>query len=185
MFLLLFGETLACFLGLLVSIFFTFHIWLLMKAMTTIEFCEKSMKKSGYNSSAYDRGFLKNLKAVLGDNPLLWLLPCSPPSGSGLSFVEEDTPFFPKGSGMRFRKEVGDVGGFHAIDEEPEVEVHAPRFRGSGAGTGSAPTSLQGSDADESGGEGPKASDREREAQQRPQFPPPAEAVLQAHHSAP
>merc|ERR1719195_1561085 len=158
----------------------------MMKAMTTIEFCEKSMKKSGYNSSAYDRGFMKNLKAVLGDNPLLWLLPCSPPSGSGLSFVEEDTPFA-KGSSLRFRKEVGDVGGFHAIDEEPEIEaLNAPRFRGSGAGTGSAPTSLQGSDADESVGEGQTASDRERQARQRPQFPtPPAEAVLQAHHSAP
>merc|ERR1719378_454982 len=33
MFLVLFGETLACFLGLLVSLFFSFHIWLMLKAM--------------------------------------------------------------------------------------------------------------------------------------------------------
>jgi len=183
MFLLLFGETLACFLGLLVSVFFTFHIWLLMKAMTTIEFCEKSMKKSGYDSSAYNRGFMKNLKAVLGDNPLLWLLPCSPPSGSGLTFVEEDTPFA-KDPGFHFCREVGDMGGFHVIDEEPDIEVNAPRFLGaSGGGTGSATGSLHGSDADESAGEA--ATGSEKEARQRPHVPAPAEALLQAHHSAP
>jgi len=187
MFLLLFGETLACFLGLLVSIFFTFHIWLLMKAMTTIEFCEKSMKKSGYDSSAYDRGFLKNLKAVLGDNPFLWLLPCSPPSGSGLSFVEEDAPIV-KSLGFRYRKEASDIAGFRVIDDEPDVEVNAPRFRGQTAGdTSHAPGSLQGSDEEESPGEATSGSDREREArQQGSHFPlPPAESKLQARHSAP
>jgi len=173
MFLLLFGETLACFLGLLVSVFFTFHIWLLMKAMTTIEFCEKSMKKSGYDSSAYDRGFAKNLKAVLGDNPLLWLLPCSPPSGSGLSFVDfgEDTPLA-KGSGFRYHKEVGDIGGFHVIEEERDTEENVPRFHGSGGGTGSAPGSMH--DSEESGGEAATGADPE--ARQRPHFPAPAPA---------
>merc|ERR1719160_794936 len=39
MFLLFFGETLAAFLGFLVTAFFFFHIWLMLKAMTTIEFC--------------------------------------------------------------------------------------------------------------------------------------------------
>jgi len=89
MFLLLFGETLAAFLGILVTVFFGFHIWLMVKAMTTIEFCEKSMKKTGYNSSVYDHGLLGNMQQVLGDNPLLWLLPCSPPSGKGLFFTKE------------------------------------------------------------------------------------------------
>merc|ERR1719277_2024924 len=70
MFCLLFGETLAAFLGLLVTIFFTFHIWLMIKAMTTIEFCEKSMKRAAYDPSVYDKGWLGNIKAVLGDNPL-------------------------------------------------------------------------------------------------------------------
>jgi len=179
MFLLLFGETLACFLGLLVSVFFIFHIWLLMKAMTTIEFCEKSMKKSGYNSSAYDRGFLKNLKAVLGDNPCLWLLPCSPPSGTGLSFVDEDMPFA-KGPAFRFRKEASAGGGFHEIEEEPDPEVN-PKL-----GKGAAFGSPQHVDADESGGEASSGSDREREARQQPDYiPAPAEAQLQAHHGTP
>merc|ERR1719265_2281061 len=64
MFLVLFGETLAFFLGTLVTMFFCFHIYLMMKAMTTIEFCEKSLpkKKEGaektggpvYDVSVYD-----------------------------------------------------------------------------------------------------------------------------------
>lgn len=99
MFLVLFGETLAFFLGTLVTMFFFFHIYLMLKAMTTIEFCEKSLPKkkegketsSGYDSSVYDMGFFGNLKAVLGSNVLLWFLPCSPPSGDGLNFVSEET----------------------------------------------------------------------------------------------
>jgi len=89
MFALLFGETLSCFLAILVTCFFGFHIWLMMKAMTTIEFCEKSMKQSGYDGSAYDQGPWQNFVAVVGSNPFLWLLPLGPPSGDGLSFVGE------------------------------------------------------------------------------------------------
>jgi len=93
MFLLTFGETLASFLCLLSTLFFSFHIWLMLKSMTTIEFCEKSMKRSGYDSSAYDRGFYGNIRAVLGDHPMYWLLPVNPPSGDGLTFTSfEDTP---------------------------------------------------------------------------------------------
>ena len=44
--------------------FFGFHIWLMSKAMSTIEFCEKSIKKSGYNHSAYDRGLCGNFTEV-------------------------------------------------------------------------------------------------------------------------
>jgi len=89
MFALLFGETLSCFLAILVTCFFGFHIWLMMKAMTTIEFCEKSMKQSGYDVSAYDQGAWQNILSVLGSNPLLWLFPMSPPVGDGLSYVSE------------------------------------------------------------------------------------------------
>jgi len=91
MFLLLFGQTLAIFLGLLVTVFFLFHVWLMLKAMTTIELCEKWMKKLNYDGSAYDRGSYANVKAVLGDNVWLWLLPLSPPSGDGLTYTSEDS----------------------------------------------------------------------------------------------
>jgi len=86
MFALLFGETLCGFLGIMATAFFGFHIWLMSKAMSTIEFCEKSMKKTGYNHSAYDRGICANFADVLGDWPWLWLLPIADYKGDGLSF---------------------------------------------------------------------------------------------------
>jgi len=93
MFCLLFGETLASFIGIMASGFLCFHIWLMLKAMTTIEFCEKSTRNAaGWARSPYDRGVGGNLRAVLGDNILLWLLPLSPPRGDGLYYVEEQTP---------------------------------------------------------------------------------------------
>jgi len=94
MFMLLFGETLAAFLGILVTGFWVFHIWLMVKAMTTIEFCEKKTKEKqtveDSGTSMYDRGLIGNMQAVLGDNPLLAFLPCNPPSGTGLYFIYKD-----------------------------------------------------------------------------------------------
>mmetsp|Transcript_104936 Transcript_104936/g.273906 ORF Transcript_104936/g.273906 Transcript_104936/m.273906 type:complete len:373 (-) Transcript_104936:93-1211(-) len=90
MFCLLFGETLASFLSVLLTGFFFFHVYLMQKAMTTIEFCEKNMKSKGHGASLYDRGPYGNVCAVLGDNPLLWLLPLNPPAeGNGIYFLGE------------------------------------------------------------------------------------------------
>mmetsp|Transcript_6792 Transcript_6792/g.21043 ORF Transcript_6792/g.21043 Transcript_6792/m.21043 type:complete len:363 (+) Transcript_6792:179-1267(+) len=97
MFLLLFGETLAAFVGILVSAFWGFHVWLMLKSMTTIEFCEKSMPKkeedsgggSRYEGSAWSRGPYGNVCAVLGNNPLTWLLPMGGPPGDGMSYDME------------------------------------------------------------------------------------------------
>lgn len=91
MFTLVFAETLAGFLWVLVTAFYGFHIWLMFKAMTTIEFCEKSMKKTGYTTSPYHRGIFGDMQEVLGRNPLLWLVPVSDLAGDGLSFVNEGT----------------------------------------------------------------------------------------------
>lgn len=91
MFFCLFGTTLASFLGLLVTAFFAFHIWLMTRAMTTIDFCEKAMKKATYDNVLYDLGLWGNIKAVLGPNPLLFLLPLSSPAGDGLSYTSEST----------------------------------------------------------------------------------------------
>merc|ERR1719277_2315464 len=81
MFTLACGGTFSAFLMVLTSTFLGFHIWLLAKAMTTVEFCEKSLKKENYDSSIYDQGLYGNLCAVLGPQPLLWLLPISQPRG--------------------------------------------------------------------------------------------------------
>lgn len=130
MFFLLFGQTLACFLGLMVTIFFGFHIWLMLKAMTTIEFCEKSMKRSSYDTSQYDRGLYGNIRAVLGDNPALWLLPIGLPAGDGLSFIStEETPLF-----LSKDMEAGRV-----IQKETHEQVgrkHKGKRRDRAAGTG-------------------------------------------------
>mmetsp|Transcript_53537 Transcript_53537/g.120692 ORF Transcript_53537/g.120692 Transcript_53537/m.120692 type:complete len:389 (-) Transcript_53537:52-1218(-) len=142
MFLLLFGETLAGFLGALVTVFFTFHLWLAFKAMTTIEFCEKSMKRIGYASSAYDRTFFGNLKSVLGDNVLLWLLPVSPPSGDGLHFMGEDT-LLPRdaeaGRGLRRKSHL--KGAYGSSRRHPHGQKRHPERKSTSAGTVSAPGS--------------------------------------------
>merc|ERR1719163_2735003 len=39
MFLVFLGEIMAFFLGVLITMFFSFHIWLMLMAKTTIEFC--------------------------------------------------------------------------------------------------------------------------------------------------
>jgi hypothetical protein len=91
MFFCLFETTLASFLGLLVTAFFAFHIWLMTRAMTTIDFCEKSLKRSSYDNVMYDLGLWGNIKAVLGPNFFLFLLPLSAPVGDGLSFTSEST----------------------------------------------------------------------------------------------
>jgi hypothetical protein len=90
---LMLAETLASFLMVLLVIFLCFHIWLMAKAMTTVEFCEKSLKKSSYNSSVYCQGFYYNACAILGPRPMLWLLPISLPEGDGLTWPP------PKGQG--------------------------------------------------------------------------------------
>lgn len=114
MFFTFFGETLAGFLCLFITGFFVFHIWLMLKAMTTIEFCEKAspkekaseQSKKAYNTSVYDLGYIANVRAVLGSNPFLWLLPCGMPAGDGTNFVPEDMQLakgIESGKGVRIR----------------------------------------------------------------------------------
>lgn len=96
MFFVLFGETLSLFLGLLITAFFIFHIWLMLKAMTTIEFCEKKMPKGGKAAveeagSVYDLGCFGNIRAVLGPDPMTWFLPIEPGVGDGLNYVTAET----------------------------------------------------------------------------------------------
>lgn len=95
MFLCLFGWTLSTFLGVIVTFFWCFHIWLCGKAMSTVEFCEKALPKTAdggysYNSSVYNLGLYGNLKATLGECWLTMLLPCAPPAGDGLDFTSAD-----------------------------------------------------------------------------------------------
>jgi len=160
MFLLLFGETLAAFLGLLVTVFFGFHIWLMLKAMTTIEFCEKSMKNAGFGTSVYDRGCYGNMCAVLGDNPLLWLLPLSPPSGDGLTFVDATSPLRDIEAGRGIARSGGRQR--EVVHVARRKRRKSPNASAGSAGTGSAPSPLPsnvasgGESADSDGKDGPQ-----------------------------
>merc|ERR1719401_2650056 len=108
------------------------------------------MKKSGYDSSVYDLSFFGNIYAVLGDQPLLWWLPISPPSGQGLTFVNEKSPLSKdteKGlKGLRHKKYP--YGGNKA---KPRKGRFGPVFpRSSGDPVSGSAGSTQGSSADES-----------------------------------
>eukprot|EP00927_Polykrikos_kofoidii_P053966 TRINITY_DN4847_c0_g1_i1.p1 TRINITY_DN4847_c0_g1~~TRINITY_DN4847_c0_g1_i1.p1 ORF type:complete len:312 (+),score=40.47 TRINITY_DN4847_c0_g1_i1:47-982(+) len=90
MFVLVFAESLACILGLGVTGFFCVHVFFMSRAMSTIEFCEKAWPKKGRmpveGTSIYDVGIYSNIRAVLGANPLFWLIPCQPSIGDGMHF---------------------------------------------------------------------------------------------------
>lgn len=120
MFFLLYGESLTLFLAVLLTLFFSFHVALMFKAMTTIEFCEKKGRSKvdsdgnegevGYlgalmgfftDASAYDNGFWNNLTAVFGPNPLLWFFPCSPPEGDGLFYETAQSRLLAEGGMSR------------------------------------------------------------------------------------
>eukprot|EP00931_Biecheleriopsis_adriatica_P094213 TRINITY_DN6789_c0_g1_i2.p1 TRINITY_DN6789_c0_g1~~TRINITY_DN6789_c0_g1_i2.p1 ORF type:complete len:312 (+),score=43.37 TRINITY_DN6789_c0_g1_i2:106-1041(+) len=84
---LVFGMTLAAIMDTLLLLFFSFHIWLMSKASTTIEFCEKSTSYGGDAPRvSYNHGAFESARAVLGPYVLLWLLPICPPRGDGLFF---------------------------------------------------------------------------------------------------
>jgi len=102
MFFTLFGLTISFFLGTLVTLFFGFHMWLVMVGLSTIEFCEKKFPKKGDvdkggwlsdcfdSGSPYDLGVFRNICSTLGNNPLTWLLPFSGSPGTGLVYEERD-----------------------------------------------------------------------------------------------
>merc|ERR1740138_1116029 len=86
-FLLVLCSVTSTILGLLLAAFLTFHTMLMTRGMTTIEFCEKTtLGPSGEKASAYDLGRLQNVKAALGKNPYLWLLPVMSAEGDGMNF---------------------------------------------------------------------------------------------------
>mmetsp|Transcript_111010 Transcript_111010/g.308623 ORF Transcript_111010/g.308623 Transcript_111010/m.308623 type:complete len:240 (-) Transcript_111010:306-1025(-) len=91
-FLLLGSGGLTLLLSVILVPFFLFHTWLLVRNMTTIEFVEKlrAYREEGgaefSTESAYDLGVFENVRSVLGESPLFWLLPVGGPMGDGLRF---------------------------------------------------------------------------------------------------
>lgn len=116
-FLLIYGLTLSCIMGSMLSVFLALHTWLMLKATTTIEYCEKRTHFKEGKTISYDRGALDNIKQVLGENVLLWFLPVSTCFGDGLSFplsglgfartsAEETTPLLGRAARSLLRDDV-------------------------------------------------------------------------------
>lgn len=72
---LAFGITLTC--------FSFFHLVLVLKGSTTIEF-----GSNGYQP--YDLGMKKNFQAIFGDNCLFWFIPVPTMNGDGYEFTKID-----------------------------------------------------------------------------------------------
>merc|ERR1719316_362145 len=89
----------------------------MFKAMTTVEFCEKSLKKSSYDSSIYSHGAYSNICTVLGPNPVLWLLPCSFPEGDGLTWTPSKGSADSKGRGSVSEEALGMSGARGSMSE--------------------------------------------------------------------
>lgn len=86
------AEGLTVLITSLLVPFFSFHFYLIARNTTTIEFCER-MRSNAEDAevdpmlpSRYDLGIFGNFSAVLGSNPLLWLLPVGGPAGDGITF---------------------------------------------------------------------------------------------------
>jgi len=77
------------YMGAIMTSFLTpftlFHLWLLARNMTTIEYFEK-LAADESRASLYDIGTFQNIQAVLGSNPLQWMLPVGCPIGDGTRF---------------------------------------------------------------------------------------------------
>lgn len=82
------GAALGAVLLVLTSAFLGFHMYLIVRALTTVEFCEKSTRREHQVASVYSRGVYQNICAVLGPVPSLWLLPVSFPVGDGMTWAE-------------------------------------------------------------------------------------------------
>ena len=68
---------LSCVLALIISAFFTFHLYLICNQYTTIEFCEKRSEDDNtfHTRKPYNRGFCQNFRTILGYNPFFWFVP--------------------------------------------------------------------------------------------------------------
>lgn len=59
-----------------VTLFWSFHVYLIVSAVTTIEYCEKHRKNpASSRGSPYYRSVYESLQDALGKEPVYWLLP--------------------------------------------------------------------------------------------------------------
>eukprot|EP00450_Noctiluca_scintillans_P033734 CAMPEP_0194542046 /NCGR_PEP_ID=MMETSP0253-20130528/83326_1 /TAXON_ID=2966 /ORGANISM="Noctiluca scintillans" /LENGTH=250 /DNA_ID=CAMNT_0039388617 /DNA_START=181 /DNA_END=933 /DNA_ORIENTATION=- len=89
-FLLVFCTTISLVFGVVLSSFFSGHLWLVLSARTTIEHCELKLLSHDLEhlgrKSLYDQGWFQNLCTALGSQPVLWFCPLVLPEGDGMTF---------------------------------------------------------------------------------------------------
>jgi len=84
-FFIFFTYLFAFVLGIVLTGFMFFHLWLISRGKTTLEYCEDKKKAN------YDSGIYTNFKASLGTNPLLWFVPFVPNyEGEGVTFTPKE-----------------------------------------------------------------------------------------------
>eukprot|EP00421_Protoceratium_reticulatum_P063352 CAMPEP_0168414938 /NCGR_PEP_ID=MMETSP0228-20121227/29981_1 /TAXON_ID=133427 /ORGANISM="Protoceratium reticulatum, Strain CCCM 535 (=CCMP 1889)" /LENGTH=318 /DNA_ID=CAMNT_0008428745 /DNA_START=67 /DNA_END=1023 /DNA_ORIENTATION=+ len=126
-FVLVLGLVLAVIMGSLMLVFLSFHVVLMFRGMSTIEFCEKNTAGREGDSTptaSHDLSVYRNVCAVLGPRPLLWFLPVSPPDGSGVSWPE------PEGGGQGDGEPSSNASGEDEGLEDPEWTGTRPEARG-------------------------------------------------------
>ena len=71
---------LSCVLGVIITAFFFFHIYLISCQYTTIEFCEKRNEEDNtfHTKMPYNRGLLANMRSVFGYSTMFWFVPFNP-----------------------------------------------------------------------------------------------------------
>jgi hypothetical protein len=87
------GFCIASLVSLILTPFTAFHIWLVAKNKTTLEYCERANP-----SISYDFGLIHNFCQVFGYNPLLWFIPLNTTPGEGLQFNRRKVTDHPDGS---------------------------------------------------------------------------------------
>ena len=75
------GLCISSLISLILTPFTGFHLWLVAKNKTTLEYCEKASP-----NISYDFGIWHNFSQVFGYNPLFWFVPVQSASGDGLRF---------------------------------------------------------------------------------------------------
>ena len=90
------GEALLLILSLFLTFFSIFHVCLIRRGLTTIEFCEKKVRAGGI----YDQGSWRNFTCIFGQVPVLWFFPWGKPHGDGMSFERKSCDVVQSKSGL-------------------------------------------------------------------------------------
>ena len=67
--------------AVVLTLFLAFHLWMVVRAKTSIEIAESCLGRS-----VYDRGWLRNIEEVFGKSKYLWLIPVATTVESGYDY---------------------------------------------------------------------------------------------------